>query len=88
MANKKVVPGCESAINQWKYEFASELGLSVGQQAAVDYYSEFASELGTVPKQALKEDYWGHISARESGAVGGAITARLIQQAEQVLLNS
>ncbi|WP_371320229.1 small, acid-soluble spore protein, alpha/beta type [Chengkuizengella axinellae] len=88
MANKKVVPGCEHAINQWKYEFASELGLSVGQQGAVDYYSEFASELGTVPKQALKEDYWGHISSRESGAVGGAITARLIQQAEQVLLNS
>ena len=33
----------------------------------------------------MKEDYWGHISSRDAGAVGGTITQRLIQRAEETL---
>lgn len=81
---RKVVPGCESVIDQWKYEIAAELGLPVGQ--SVDLSSEFASELGSIPAgSSVREDYWGHIASRDAGAVGGHITARLIRQAEQTL---
>jgi len=82
--NRKIVPGCEKVIDQWKYEIAAELGLPVGQRVA-EANEEFATELGSIPATAIREDYWGHIASREAGAVGGQITRRLVQAAEQAL---
>ena len=82
--NSKVVPGSEAVINQWKYEIAAELGLPVGGSVS-SMNTEFATELGIIPSSQVKKDYWGHISSRDAGAVGGAITRKLIQQAQQSL---
>lgn len=84
--NPKVVPGCAKVLDQWKYEIAVELGLPVGQQFT-NSDVEFATELGSIPSTSIREDYWGHIASRDAGSVGGHITARLVQQAEQVLMN-
>ncbi|SEG61968.1 alpha/beta-type small acid-soluble spore protein [Paenibacillus sp. UNC499MF] len=85
--NNKVVPESHKALDLLKYEIAAEMGLPVGKQAlgSLDLSTEFASELGSIPAASIKEDYWGHISSRDSGAVGGAITSRLIRRAEEVL---
>ncbi|WP_281883080.1 alpha/beta-type small acid-soluble spore protein [Paenibacillus sp. YYML68] len=84
--NKKVVPESGKALDVLKYEIAAELGLPVGKQVA-SMNVEFASELGTIPSQSIKEDYWGHIASRDAGVVGGIITARLIQKAEETLFS-
>ncbi|WP_068777438.1 alpha/beta-type small acid-soluble spore protein [Paenibacillus sp. FJAT-26967] len=86
-SNKKVVPESHKALDLLKYEIAAEMGLPVGKQAlnSLDFNTEFASDLGSIPAASIKEDYWGHISSRDSGAVGGAITSRLIRKAEEVL---
>lgn len=84
-SNKKVVPGCEYALDQMKYEIAAELGLPIGQNLSSFADAEFATELGSFSGAQLREDYWGHIATRDAGAVGGHITKRLIQQAEQTL---
>ncbi|MFB7817535.1 small, acid-soluble spore protein, alpha/beta type [Paenibacillus chitinolyticus] len=85
--NNKVVPESHKALDLLKYEIAAEMGLPVGKHAlgSLDLSTEFASELGSIPATSIKEDYWGHISSRDSGAVGGAITSRLIRKAEEVL---
>ena len=88
-SNKVVVPGCKQALYQMKYEIAAELGLNVGTgykayTGGLD--TEFAGELGSISigGQPAKES-WSHLATREAGAVGGGITRRLVQQAEQVL---
>jgi hypothetical protein len=83
--NNKVVPASKQALDILKYEIAAELGLPVGKQAIANMDAEFASELGSIPAAQVKEDYWGFVSSRDSGAVGGHITKRLIQRAEEVL---
>ena len=83
--NAKVVPGCEAALDQLKYEIAAELGLPVGKNVSAFADAEFATELGSFAGGQLREDYWGHIAARDAGAVGGLITRRLVQQAEQAV---
>jgi hypothetical protein len=85
-SNKKLVPESHKALDLLKYEIAAEMGLPVGKSIA-DMNVEFATELGSIPTSSIKEDYWGHISARDSGAVGGAITSRLIRKAEETMLN-
>jgi len=80
-SNLKVVPECKAALDQMKYEIAAELGLMSG---AVDISSEFAGELGNA-SQPTGVVHWDTIATRDAGAVGGMITRRLIQQAEQVL---
>ncbi|MFD2672007.1 small, acid-soluble spore protein, alpha/beta type [Marinicrinis sediminis] len=96
MANAKVVPDCAQALYDLKYEIAAELGLPVHKpqpKSVSDYSSEFADELGThsgysagsmTPR--MQKDHWGHLTARDAGAVGGTITARLIQRAQESLL--
>ncbi|SDE34916.1 Small, acid-soluble spore protein, alpha/beta type [Paenibacillus sp. UNCCL117] len=84
--NKKVVPESGKALDILKYEIAAELGLPVGKQVA-NLNVEFATELGAIPSQSVKEDYWGHIASRDTGAVGGTITARLIRKAEETLFS-
>ena len=46
-SNRLVVPECQNAINQMKYEIASELGVSIGQHAE-GFDTEFAGELGSM----------------------------------------
>jgi hypothetical protein len=87
MANRrraKLVPECDTAIQQWKYEIASQLGIGVAQSssmAGLNY--EMGGELGGAGGSSGRQEYWGYLTAREAGAVGGSITKRLIAQAEQ-----
>jgi len=53
-------------------------------KALDDMKYEIAAELG-LPVYQGSEDYWGHLATRDTGAVGGHITARLVAYAEQVL---
>jgi hypothetical protein len=55
--NKLVVPGVERALDQMKFEIASEFGVQLGADA----------------------------TARQNGSVGGEITKRLIQMAQEQL---
>lgn len=87
MANrKKVVPESHQALDFLKYEIAAEMGLPVGKSLA-DMNVEFATELGGISSSSVKEDYWGHITSRDAGAVGGAITSRLIRKAEETMFS-
>jgi hypothetical protein len=54
-SNQLLVPGVQQALDQMKYEIASEFGVQLGADA----------------------------TARANGSVGGEITKRLVQQAEQ-----
>jgi hypothetical protein len=84
--NNKVVPGCDKELDAWKYEIAAEMGLPVGKQlSGFGSDTEFATELGSISAGQIKEDYWGHIASRDAGAVGGAITSRLIRKAEEMM---
>lgn len=85
--SNKLVPECKQALNQLKYEIAAELGLPVGYHSVTSssVNSEFAGELGSISQYQTKEDYWGNLSSRDTGAVGGTITKRLIQKAEETL---
>ncbi len=56
-SNQLVVPGVKQALDQMKYEIASEFGVQLGPDA----------------------------TARANGSVGGEITKRLVQMAEQQL---
>jgi hypothetical protein len=85
-SNNKVIPESKQALDIMKYEIAAELGLPVGKQLA-NMNVEFATELGSIPSASIKEDYWGHIAARDAGAVGGHITKRLIGKAEEMMFN-
>jgi small acid-soluble spore protein A (major alpha-type SASP) len=55
--NDLLVPGVEQALNQMKYEIASEFGVQLGADT----------------------------TSRANGSVGGEITKRLVQMAEQQL---
>jgi hypothetical protein len=84
--SRKVVQESKQALDILKYEIAAEMGLPVGKQVgSMDV--EFASELGSIPPSSIKEDYWGHITSRDAGAVGGAITSRLIKKAEEMMFS-
>lgn len=56
-SNDLIVPGAEQALEQMKYEIASEFGVNLGAET----------------------------TARANGSVGGEITKRLVQMAEQQL---
>jgi hypothetical protein len=87
--NAKVVPESKNALDMLKYEIAAELGLPVGKNStqALNVNAEFAAELGSNPTSSFNQDYWGHIASRDTGAVGGTITQRLIQRAEETLFS-
>ncbi|MBX6353980.1 MAG: alpha/beta-type small acid-soluble spore protein [Thermoflavifilum sp.] len=56
-----------------------------GCHKALDNWKyEIAAELG-LPVHQGSEDYWGHVATRDTGAVGGRITQRLVAMAEQML---
>lgn len=56
-SNELLVPGVEQALEQMKYEIASEFGVTLGADT----------------------------TSRANGSVGGEITKRLVQMAEQQL---
>ena len=58
--NQKLVPQAAQALDQMKYEIASEFGVELGADT----------------------------TSRANGSVGGEITKRLVQFAEQQLANS
>lgn len=86
--NRVIVPESRLMIDQMKYEIAAEFGLNVGGFGAnggLD--TEFASDLGQTGGMSFRGRYnGGHLSSRENGSVGGEITKRLIQQAEQTYI--
>ncbi|MBW5448495.1 small, acid-soluble spore protein, alpha/beta type [Cohnella sp. CFH 77786] len=79
--NRKLVPECDKAIQQWKYELAGELGIAGFSSSGFE--SEMAGELGSIGGASTGSEYWGNITAREAGTIGGNITKRLVQLAEQ-----
>ncbi|MCR8645057.1 alpha/beta-type small acid-soluble spore protein [Paenibacillus sp. N1-5-1-14] len=85
--NRQLVPGCQKALHAMKHEFAAEMGLYGGGAGLGDVHSEFASELGAAPSGGAVsgKSYWGNYSSRDMGYIGGSITKRLIQQAEDTL---
>ncbi|WP_428911310.1 small, acid-soluble spore protein, alpha/beta type [Niallia sp. Krafla_26] len=56
-SNQLLVPGVEQALEQMKYEIASEFGVNLGAET----------------------------TSRANGSVGGEITKRLVQTAQQQL---
>jgi hypothetical protein len=56
-SNNLVVPGVQQALDQMKYEIASEFGVNLGAET----------------------------TSRANGSVGGEITKRLVQTAQQKL---
>lgn len=60
--NTPVVREASRALDQLKYEVASELGI-----------------------QPPEDGYWGTMTTRDTGAIGGNITRKLVALAEQQL---
>lgn len=85
---RQIVPEAHEALDRMKYEIAAELGLPVGQAVSSFADTEFATELGVIPANSIQEDYWGHIASRDAGVVGGTITRRLVQIAEETMRGS
>lgn len=86
-SNQLLVAECGQALDQWKYEIAAELGLAISYPESPfnnQNNVEFATELGAITSNQSQqsEPYWGHVSSRETGAVGGEITRRLIALAQ------
>ena len=86
--NRKLVPGCEAAIDRMKVEIASEFGVQPGAfgSSNAGFDAEFAGELGAAPAGGFGRGYGGNLTAREAGSVGGEITKRLVRQAQQTVL--
>ncbi|WP_127532784.1 alpha/beta-type small acid-soluble spore protein [Paenibacillus kobensis] len=61
-SNQLVVPQASAALDQLKYEVASELGIALSQ-----------------------DGYYGNLTTKEAGSIGGSITRKLVQIAEQSL---
>ncbi len=55
-------------------------------KALDDMKYEIAAELG-IPVYQGSEDYWGDIPSRDCGAVGGRMVRRLIQMAQEAMIN-
>lgn len=64
MSNQKLVPQASAALDQFKQEIASEIGIKVPESG-----------------------YWGDMTSRDCGSVGGYMVKRMIQMAEEQLLN-
>ncbi len=78
---KRLVPGAEQALEKFKMEIATELGIVDGssgsslEAALGKYKNEIASELGIA--SAISEKGWDSISSRNCGAVGGRMGGKI-----------
>jgi hypothetical protein len=70
-----------------KYEIAAEFGLCSGGYSGGGEDTEFAGELGASGGATSGTVQWSTLTSRQAGSVGGEITRRLVQQAEQVMNN-
>ena len=61
-SNAPVVPQALRALDQLKYEVASELGI-----------------------QTPQDGYWGTMLTRDTGAIGGNMTRKLVALGEQMI---
>lgn len=61
---------------------SNQLVVPQANQALDQLKYEIAQELGI---QVPQDDYWGYMATRDTGAIGGHITRRLVQIAEQQL---
>jgi hypothetical protein len=79
-----IVPESRQALHELKYEIASELGIIPLQTTSIGYDTEFSSELAA---ESTKHNHidWGILTSRETGAVGGRMTARFIESAKHTL---
>lgn len=82
---KKLVPQCSKALETMKYEIAAELGIL--NTSTTDFSSEFSGEFGGHSQGMSHNVDWGGLSSRQNGSIGGSITKRLIQQAQQSMLD-
>lgn len=64
-SNNLVVPQARQALEQFKFEVAQQLGISLSQ-----------------------DGYNGNLLTRDAGSIGGQITRRLVEIAEQQLAGS
>ena len=62
-SSKRLVPEAKEALDKFKYEVASEVGVN------------------------LKQGYNGDIAARDAGKIGGNMVRKMIEQAENQMLN-
>lgn len=83
---RQIVPECGNALNQMKLEIAAELGVPFSANNFAGMDTEFAGELGSMAASGPGQQYLGNLTSRETGAVGGEITKRLIRQAQQTVL--
>jgi hypothetical protein len=61
---------------------SNQLVVPQANQALDQLKYEVAQELGI---QVPQDGYWGYMATRDTGAIGGHITRRLVQIAEQQL---
>jgi hypothetical protein len=61
---------------------SNQLVVPQANQALDQLKYEVAQELGI---QVPQDNYWGYMATRDTGAIGGHITRRLVQIAEQSL---
>lgn len=84
MANGKkrrsLVPGAEQALEKFKMEIATELGIVDGKQGSLEsalekYKNEIASELGI--SSLVEQGGWQSVPSRQCGAVGGRMGGKI-----------
>ena len=86
--NRALVPQAKPALDQFKYEIASEIGIPLratgaarvsDQQSydqALDKYKwEVAEEIGIA--EDVRQRGWGEMTSRECGRVGGRMGGRI-----------
>lgn len=61
--NRKVVPAAQNALDQMKYEVASQIGVN------------------------LQNGYNGNLTSKDAGRIGGSMTKKLVEMAQQQMAN-
>ena len=78
---KRLVPGVEQALEKFKVEIATELGIVDGspgsslEASLSKYKNEIAGELGIA--STISEKGWEGVSSRNCGAVGGRMGGKI-----------
>lgn len=89
--NQLIVKESRKAMDQLKYEISAELGTPIGSSFGSSGFgdTEFASELGEQGSGGhAVRGYYGHMTSRETGAIGGHMTRKLVRDAESTVSRS